>query len=152
MSSDPEVTVPQPHTLLPDLTAMRVSALPRPFVCTWGSEGVDGGWARVAGELDLAAVPRLMEALHDLEQKTCLIVLDLRELTFLDAAGVHAIVDASIGARRDGRRLLLMGPRAWVQWVFALTGASHKVEVGEWDSGALPVQALLQLARQSIAA
>jgi anti-anti-sigma factor len=144
MSSDPEVTVPQPHTLLPDLTAMRVSALPRPFVCTWGSEGVDGGWARVAGELDLAAVPRLME--------TCLIVLDLRELTFLDAAGVHAIVDASIGARRDGRRLLLMGPRAWVQWVFALTGASHKVEVGEWDSGALPVQALLQLARQSIAA
>jgi anti-anti-sigma factor len=106
----------------------------------------------VAGELDLAAAPRLMEALRDLEQEARLIVLDLRELSFLDAAGVHAIVDASIGARRDGRRLLLVGAPAGVQRVFALTGTSHKVEIGEWAPGELPVQALLQLARRSIAA
>lgn len=149
MSSDPEVTVPQ---LLPDPTALRLSTLPSPFACTWGSEGVDGGWVHVAGDLDLAATPRLMEALCDLEQEACLIVLDLREITFLDAAGVHVIVDASIGARRNGRRLLLVGPSARVQRVFALTGTSHQVEVGAWDRQELPVQAFLQRARRSIAA
>jgi anti-anti-sigma factor len=138
---------------LPDLTALRLNGLPPPFVCTWGSEGVDGGWVHVAGDLDLAAAPRLVEALRDLEPQACLIVLDLREITFLDTAGVHAIVDASIGARRDGRRLLLVGDSAWVQRVFALTGTSHQVEVGAWDDPQeLPVQAFVQRARRSIAA
>jgi anti-anti-sigma factor len=139
--------------LLPDPTALRLSAVPQPFVCTWGSGGVDGGWVHVAGDLDLAAAPRLVEALRDLEQQACLIVLDLREITFLDAAGVHVIVDASIGARRDGRRLLLVGASAWVQRVFALTGTSHQVEVGAWDDPQeLPIQAFLPSARRSIAA
>jgi anti-sigma B factor antagonist len=150
MSSDPEVTIPQ---LLPASTAPRLSALPPPFACTWGSEGVDGGWVHVAGDLDMAAAPLLIEALHDLEHETRLIVLDLREITFLDAAGVHVIVDASIGARRDGRRLLLVGPSIPVQRVFALTGTSDQVEVGAWeDPQELPVQAFLQRARRSIAA
>jgi anti-anti-sigma factor len=107
----------------------------------------------VAGDLDLAAAPRLIEALHDLEQEACLIVLDLGETTFLDVAGVHVIVDASIGARRAGHRLLLMGASAGVQRVLALTGASRQVEVGAWDDPQeLPVQAFLQRARRSIAA
>lgn len=139
--------------LLPGSTALRLSALPPPFTCRWGSEGVDGGWVHVAGDLDLAAAPRLMQALRDLEREACLIVLDLREITFLDAAGVHAIVDASIGARRDGRRLLLLGASAGAQRVFALTGTSHQVEVGTWDDPQEPpVQALLQRAQPSVAA
>jgi anti-sigma B factor antagonist len=139
--------------LLQDPTALSLNALPPPFACTWGSEGVDGGWVHVAGDLDLAATPRLMQALRDLEQKACLIVLDLREIAFLDTAGVHAIVGASIGARRDGHRLLLVAASARVQRVFALTGTYHQVEVGAWeDSPQLPVQAFLQRARRSIAA
>jgi anti-anti-sigma factor len=118
------------------------------------------GWVHVAGDLDLAAAPQLMEALRDLEQEACLIVLDLREIAFLDAAGVHVIVDASIAARRDGHRLLfdghrllLVGASAGVQRVFALTGTSHQVEVGAGDDPReLPVQAFLQRARWSIAA
>jgi anti-sigma B factor antagonist len=138
--------------LLPDSTAPHLSSLP-PFACTWGSEGVDGGWVHVAGDLDLATAPRLNEALRNLEHETRLIVVDLREITFLDAAGLHVIVDASIGARRDGRRLLLVGPSVPVQRVFALTGTSDQVEVGAWDGPQeLPVQAFLQRARQSIAA
>jgi anti-sigma B factor antagonist len=150
MSSDPEVTMPQ---FLPDPTALSLNALPSSFACTWGSEGVDGGWVHVAGDLDLAAAPRLVEVLRDLEQQVCLIVLDLREIAFLNTAGVHAIVDASIGARRDGRRLLLVAASARVQRVFALTGTSHQVEVGAWDDPSqLPVQAFLPSARRSIAA
>lgn len=139
--------------LLPDLTALRLSALPPPFTCTWGSDGVDGGWVHVAGDLDLAAAPRLVQALCDLEREACLVVLDLREITFLDAAGVHAIVDASIVARRDGRRLLLLGASAPARRVFALTGTFHQVEVGAWDDPQdPPVQAFLQRARGSVAA
>lgn len=139
--------------LLPGSTAVRLSALPPPFTCTRGSDGVDGGWVHVAGDLDLAVAPRLVQALCDLEREACLIVLDLREITFLDAAGVHAIVDASVGARRDGRRLLLLGASAPARRVFALTGTSHQVEVGTWDDPQEPpVQALLQRARGSVAA
>jgi anti-anti-sigma factor len=138
---------------LPDSTALRLSSLPPPFACTWGSEGVDGGWVHVAGDLDVAAAPRLMEALRDLEHEARLIVLDIREITFLDAAGVHVIVDASIGARRDGRRLLLVGASVPVQRVFTLTETSDQVEVGAWDDPQEPpVQAFLQRTRRSIAA
>lgn len=139
--------------LLPDPTALRLNALPPPFTCTWGRDGVDGGWVHVAGDLDLAAAPRLTQALRDLVREACLIVLDLREITFLDAAGVHAIVDASIAARRGGRRLLLLGPSAPAQRMFALTGTSHQIEVSAWDDPQEPpVQALLQRAQPSVAA
>ena len=37
-----------------------------------------------------------------------LVVLDLRELAFMDSSGVHAIVNASIRARQVGRRLVLL--------------------------------------------
>ena len=40
-----------------------------------------------------------------------LVVLDLRELTFIDSSGVHAIVSAGIRARKGGRRLVLVHPR-----------------------------------------
>jgi anti-sigma B factor antagonist len=100
----------------------------------------------------LAVVPRLTEALRDAQHEARLVVLDLRELTFLDTAGVHAIVDAGFDARCDGRRLFLVGAPARVQRVFGLTATSHQVNVFDGSPGELPVQAFFQLARRSIPA
>ena len=58
-------------------------------------------------------------------------MLDLRELAFMDSAGVHTIVDASSRARRAGRRLLVLRGPANVDRLFALTGSVDQVEVSD---------------------
>lgn len=120
--------MPQTYTLLPDSTATCIPAEPSAFVCTWSNQDAGAAWVRAVGELDLAAVAQLTEALHDAQHRARLVVLDLRELTFLDSAGVHAIADASIDARRKGRRLLLLRAPDRVQRAFELTGTCNDVE------------------------
>jgi anti-anti-sigma factor len=70
--------------------------------------GVEAAWVRVAGRLDLAAVPQLVRVLRQAQLKARLVVLDLRELVLMDRTGVHVIVNASIRARRLGGRLVLL--------------------------------------------
>ena len=64
------------------------------------------------GELDLATAPelerRLLEALRERET----VVLDLRELTFMDSTGVRTIVAAHQTARDAGVELRLVRPSA----------------------------------------
>ena len=69
----------------------------------------------------------------------------------MDSSGVKAIVDASIRARRDGRRLLLLRGPPNVDRVFALTGTSDKVEIGDLAWGEPAVQVLLQFAEEQLA-
>lgn len=75
-------------------------------------------------------------------------VLDLRELAFMDCSGAHAIVNASISARQLGRRLILLRGPPSVDRVFTLTGSTGAVEIADLDldPAALRVQALLRLA------
>ena len=51
----------------------------------------------------------------------------------MDAAGVHAIVEASIRARQADRRLLLLRGPANVDRVFSLTGSTDAVEIGDLE-------------------
>jgi anti-anti-sigma factor len=85
--------------------------------------------------------------LRGAELRARLVVLDLREVTFMDSCGVHLIVSASIRARRAGRRLVLVRGRSQVARILALTGASEDVESVELEPGEPAVQALLQLAQ-----
>ncbi len=134
-----------PDSVLPDSIADRADAVPLPpaFVCSWTDAGLDAAWVHVAGELDIATTPQLERTLRERESQARLVVLDLRELAFMDCSAVHAIVNASIRARRDGRRLVLLRAPANVDRVFALTGSSADVEIGDVDSFQPPVQALL---------
>jgi anti-anti-sigma factor len=69
--------------------------------------------------------------LRELQSGTHLVVLDLRELEFIDSAGVHAIVNASIRARKAGQRLVLVHGSPTVNRTFALAGISDEVEIGD---------------------
>ncbi len=55
---------------------------------------------------------------------------------------MHAIVNASIRARRIGRHLILPRGRPNVDRVFTLTGRSDEVEIGDVDLVEPPVQTL----------
>jgi anti-anti-sigma factor len=127
-------------------TAGRAAALPPAFVCAWTSSGLDAAWVHLAGELDIATTPHLEQTLGDLRSEARLVVLDLRELAFIDSSGVHAIVDASSSAQQGGRRLVLLRGPSHVDRTFELTGSFEDVEIGDLDAVDPPVQVLLKLA------
>lgn len=93
--------------LLADSIAGRADILPPAFV-----RSRTNVVSTLAGALDLATTPQLERTLRDSQSQARLVVLDLRELAFMDCSGAHAIVNASISARQLGRRLILLrGPR-----------------------------------------
>jgi anti-anti-sigma factor len=98
--------------LLADSIAGRADILPLAFVCSRTNGGRDATCVHLlAGALDLARTPQLERTLRDSQSHARLVVLDLRELAFMDCCGAHAIVNASISARQLGRRLVLLrGP------------------------------------------
>jgi anti-anti-sigma factor len=113
----------------PDSIAGRAHALAPPFDCSWPDGGVNAACVCVAGELDIDTTPHLARMLR--EPKSRLVVLDLRELAFMDSSGVHTIVNASARARQLGRRLVLLRGPPDVDRVFKLTGSSADVENGD---------------------
>jgi anti-anti-sigma factor len=107
--------------------------LPPPFACSWTNGGLDEAKVHIAGELDIATTPQLQETLLEPQLQAQLVVLDLREVAFMDSSGVHAIVNASIRARKVGRRLVLLRGGLDVDRVFTLTGSSGDVEIVDVD-------------------
>jgi len=96
------------------------------------SEQVDNGAIRVAlaGELDLASAPRIEDELERVErQNPSIIVLDLRELEFMDSTGLRTIVTADARAREAGRRLVVVRGSKNVQRVFEVTRLNERVEI-----------------------
>ena len=135
-----------PHTLtVPGSSASR-DRVPPGFVCSWTDGGQDAAWMHVPGELDIATVPQMQRTLREPHLEARLVVLDLRQLDFIDVSGVHAIVNASIRARRDGRRLVLLRGPPNVDRMFTLTGSSDDIELGDLERHEPAIQVLLQLA------
>ncbi|MGZ4199921.1 MAG: STAS domain-containing protein [Thermoleophilia bacterium] len=129
-----------PHTI-----AGRANVLGPPFECSWTDGGLNAAWVHLTGELDIDTTPQLEQTLRDPDSQARLVVLDMRELAFMDSCGVHAIVNASARARQRGRRLVVLRGPPEVDRVFSLTGNSGDVESGDVDSGEPSVQALLRL-------
>jgi anti-anti-sigma factor len=122
------------------------------FSCTWEERGSGAAWVHVAGEVDLATSPELEQTLREAQGYARLVVLDLRELTFMDCCGVHVILDAARDARQAERRLVLVRGRANVDRVLTLTGACAHVDIVDLTPGEVPARALLQRARSLVPA
>jgi anti-sigma B factor antagonist len=95
-------------------------------------EAMDSGAIRIAlrGELDLAHAYTFDEELRRVEalHPPC-VILDLRELRFLDSCGLARLLAARRRARRMGHRLLLVrGPKP-VQRLFALAAVDEAFEM-----------------------
>ena len=86
-------------------------------------EGRDGvAVMALSGELDVATAPILRENLARVEDSGALtIMLDLRELTFIDSTGLMEFVEAKSRARENGHRLLMSGATPAAQRLFELT-------------------------------
>jgi anti-anti-sigma factor len=139
-----------PKLFLVHPNGRRPDAPPSTFECSWTDDGLDGAWVRLTGELDAATAPRLERLLREPRLQARVIVLDLRDLAFVDSSGVHAIVDASIRSRQAGQRMLLLRGRAGADRVFTLTGTARDVGNGDIHAVEPSVHALRQLVAQGV--
>jgi anti-anti-sigma factor len=81
------------------------------------------------GELDIATVPDLESHLAPFESDgVSAIVLDLRELTFIDSVALHSIIRSRERAKTNGKRLILVGARPPARRLFELTCTEYLLD------------------------
>jgi anti-anti-sigma factor len=76
----------------------------------------------LCGEFDMATAPRLDSSLAPFEDDgVSAIVLDLCDLTFIDASGLRALLRARDRAKTSGHQLILVGASASARRLFEIT-------------------------------
>jgi anti-sigma B factor antagonist len=75
------------------------------------------------GEVDVATTGVLRRALEEQLARGRHVVVDLSQVTFLDAAGITVLLAAETEARRAGCRLTVENPAGIVARVLRITGA-----------------------------
>jgi anti-sigma B factor antagonist len=84
------------------------------------------------GELDMATTPRLKKHLTTLARThKGLVVIDLRQLTFLDSTGTAALVAADSYARRDGWSPAIVKGPPQVQRVLEICGLTEVLPLAD---------------------
>jgi anti-sigma B factor antagonist len=78
---------------------------------------------RLRGELDLSSAPELKRLIDEFDEDDadCLLI-DLRDLGFMDSTGLALMVGAGQAAQRNGHQLRLRSGSPQVQRLFELTG------------------------------
>jgi anti-anti-sigma factor len=97
-----------------------------PFSC----RRLDAGGAvrlAVSGELDITATPRFEAELAE-AQAGRPVVLDLRDLRFLDCGGIRVLLAADRRARRAGGRFVVVRGPVDVERILALVGVELDAE------------------------
>jgi anti-anti-sigma factor len=91
---------------------------------------------RLVGELDLAVVRAVEDALSPLEKEFGEVIIDLREVEFMDSVGLRVILSANARARSDGFSLRIIKGGNQVQKLLALTRMDEHLTL--IDPSALP--------------
>lgn len=94
----------------------------------------------VAGELDIASAPMLKDAIERAREDDAEdLVVDLRDLEFMDVSGLRVLIRAHQHAEEAGGRLRLANLRESVRRLLRLTGANEILSIeelpGELDLG-----------------
>ena len=91
----------------------------------------------VAGEVDIATVTRLRERLFELAASGRNLVVDLDQVSFIDSAGLAALVGAARRADAHGASLQVVCTRPRTRQLFRLTGLDSRVPLARTLDGAL---------------
>ena len=84
----------------------------------------------LAGELDISTAQQLEDDLKRVEsERPELIVLDLRELSFMDSTGLRLLILADQRAKEDARRLAIGRGNEMIQRVLRLTRLDERLEI-----------------------
>jgi anti-anti-sigma factor len=95
------------------------------------AETVDGVRLELSGELDLASAPQLERALARAKHgRPATLVLDLRDLSFLDSCGLRELLGAQRACEEAGCALTLIAG-APARRLFELTGVAARLPLAE---------------------
>jgi anti-sigma B factor antagonist len=95
----------------------------------------DGASLRLAGELDIATVPHLGDAVGSaLDGGAERIVLDLRSLRFIDSSGLRQLILLNDRSRTEGWALEMIRPPDPTMGIFRLTGAEENLPFVEAEA------------------
>lgn len=84
----------------------------------------------LGGEFDLAGIERFERAIAAVEaQQPRAIVIDLRELEFMDSSGLRALVMADDRAQKAGRRLAIVPGPPVIRRVFEITQLDGRLDL-----------------------
>lgn len=86
-----------------------------------------------SGEIDLSSVDRLNAHLTGLLCSSTRIVLDLRQVDFLDLMGLHCMLDIDRASRDAGVEFVLVPGPEHVQRLFRVTRTEHLLRFIEPD-------------------
>ena len=101
------------------------------FACSWRLHGWEAASVRVSGEVDTGTAPELDETLHEALRHARLVLMDLREMSFMDSTGLHVLVNASLRARAQAGHLVLSGVSAQLTSLLDVTGTREHVDLLE---------------------
>jgi anti-anti-sigma factor len=82
----------------------------------------------VRGELDLLTAPLVQDELASVERLSDRVVVDLADLSFIDASGLRVLAGAGRRARERGRRFTITHGRPMVRRVFELIGMADMLD------------------------
>ena len=84
----------------------------------------------IAGEVDLYASPRVRDELRSLiDQSSNDVVVDLRDLSFIDSTGLGVLVGALKRLREKERSLVLEAPNPSIYKIFEITGLTQVFQI-----------------------
>lgn len=85
---------------------------------------------RLTGELDISTASKVEDELARVEpNRPESIVLDLRNLAFMDSTGLRLLIAADTRARSQGRKLTIVKGPEPVQRVFRITRLEERLEI-----------------------
>jgi anti-anti-sigma factor len=90
---------------------------------------LEGGAVVVApaGDVDLGTAEAVRRELEAVQGEARAIVIDLREVTFLDSSGIRLLIEAQLASDRDGYRLTVVRGPDHVQRLFELAGLESRL-------------------------
>ena len=96
--------------------------------------------AAVTGEIDISSVAQLRQRLYELADNGGTLIVDLNRVTFIDSAGLGALVGTAQRAAEHGGSLLAVCAQPQPRRLLWMTGVDKRIPLAATVAGALMFQ------------
>ena len=116
-------------------------AQPTGFNCSWSLAGRRCAWVHLSGTLGRPDLPRFAGTLVAAQVQASMVIVDLRDLTFIDGGAVEALDAAGETLAANGHSLILVRGSGQVDHASVDGGLLARVEAIDLRRGGSPLSA-----------